>query len=202
LVLRESPPTTWPCHINTNGSRRENAIRLPAVAGSGDLPAYLLKLSLYPCKVATGGCPCGIELLDLQSDLVGPLERIERTREIILHVWRVQIVLLTAAGLGTNEIVRQTGKSKTCVWRWQERFVQAGVDGLLHDKTRPSRVPPLALAIGEQVVALTQGDPPGETTHWTAAAMAARVQPHRVRQFKLSRDPDSCPSCATLSGSR
>jgi len=34
------------------------------------------------------------------------------------HVWRAQIVLLSAAGVGTNEIMRQTGKSKTCVWRW------------------------------------------------------------------------------------
>jgi hypothetical protein len=30
-----------------------------------------------------------------------------------------------------------TGKSKTCVWRWQERFMAEGVDGLLRDKTRP-----------------------------------------------------------------
>jgi hypothetical protein len=34
--------------------------------------------------------------------------------------------------------MRQTGKAKTAVWRWQERFMQAGVDGLLRDKTRPS----------------------------------------------------------------
>ena len=33
------------------------------------------------------------------------------------HVCRARIVLLTAAGLGTNEIMRQTGRSKTCLWR-------------------------------------------------------------------------------------
>ena len=38
------------------------------------------------------------------------------------HVWRAEIVLLTADGAGTIEIMRRTGKSKTCVWRWQERF--------------------------------------------------------------------------------
>ena len=38
-------------------------------------------------------------------------------------------------GLGTDEIMRQTGKSKTCVWRWQKRFMQAGYAGLLRDKT-------------------------------------------------------------------
>src|SRR5438309_847046 len=88
------------------------------------------------------------------------------------QVWRARIVLLSADGFGTVEIMRRTGKSKTCLWRWQERFMQAGIEGLLRDKTRPSRVPPLAPAIAERVVALTQADPPGETTHWTASAMA------------------------------
>ena len=59
------------------------------------------------------------------------------------HVWRAEIVLLSADGLGTVEIMRRTGKSKTCVWRWQERFAEEGTDGLLRDKTRPSRVKPL-----------------------------------------------------------
>ena len=59
------------------------------------------------------------------------------------HVWRAEIVLLSADGVGTNEIMRRTGKSKTCVWRWQERFMQAGYDGLLRDKTGLSRIPPL-----------------------------------------------------------
>jgi transposase len=121
------------------------------------------------------------------------------------HVWRAEIVLLTADGLGTNEIMRRTGKSKTCVWRWQERFAEAGFEGLLRDKTRPSRIPPLGSEVAERVVALTLTDPPGETTHWTAAMMAEEMgisvssvqriwrahglQPHRVRQFKLSTDP-------------
>jgi transposase len=70
------------------------------------------------------------------------------------HVWRAQIVLLSAEGLGTNAIMRETGKSKTCVWRWQERFAE-GVAGLLRDKTRPSRIPKLDSAIAERVVALT-----------------------------------------------
>ena len=56
-------------------------------------------------------------------------------------------VLLTADGSGTAMIMRQTGKSKSMVWRWQERFMQAGVAGLLRDKTRPSRKPPLDKAV-------------------------------------------------------
>jgi DDE superfamily endonuclease/Homeodomain-like domain len=121
------------------------------------------------------------------------------------HVWRARIVLLTADGCGTIEIMLRTGRAKTAVWRWQERYMQAGVGGLLRDKTRPSRVPPLPPGVAERVVALTLADPPGEATHWTAAAMAQAsgisassvrriwrshgLQPHRVRRFKLSRDP-------------
>jgi transposase len=121
------------------------------------------------------------------------------------HVWRARIVLLSADGVGTSEIMRSTAKSKTCVWRWQERFAAEGIDGLLRDKTRPSRIPPLAADVAERVVSLTLTDPPVEATHWTAAMMAGKVgisvssvqriwrahglQPHRVRQFKLSTDP-------------
>jgi DNA invertase Pin-like site-specific DNA recombinase len=53
------------------------------------------------------------------------------------HVWRAEIVLLTAEGVGTNAIMRRTGKSKTCVWRWQERFIEEGFDGLLRDRRVP-----------------------------------------------------------------
>ena len=122
------------------------------------------------------------------------------------HVWRAQIVLLTAEGLGTNAIMCRTAKSKTCVWRWQERFMEESLEGLLRDKTRPARIPPLGSDVTERVVALTLSDPPAEATHWTGAMMAEAtgisvssvqriwrahgLQPHRVRQFKLSNDPD------------
>ncbi|TGR95023.1 IS630 family transposase, partial [Mesorhizobium sp. M2E.F.Ca.ET.209.01.1.1] len=84
------------------------------------------------------------------------------------HVWRAEIVLLPADGVGTGEVMRRIGKSKTDVWRWQERFAAEGCDGLLRDKTRQWRIPPLGPDVGERVVALTLADPPGERTHWTA----------------------------------
>ena len=59
---------------------------------------------------------------------------------------------------GTNEIMRRTGKTKTCVWRWQERFMEEGFEGLLRDKTRPSRTKLLGREAIERVVALTLGD--------------------------------------------
>jgi transposase len=121
------------------------------------------------------------------------------------HVWRAKIILFSADGLGTVEIMRRTGTAKTSVWRWQERFMREGVEGLLRDKTRPSRVKPLAQEVIDKVVALTAATPPREATHWTSAAMAEAVgisvssvqriwrahglSPHRVRQFKLSNDP-------------
>jgi transposase len=70
------------------------------------------------------------------------------------HVWRARIILLTAEGLGTNQIVRETGKDKTVVWRWQERFMHEGVDGLLRDKTRPPGKPPLPEATVARVLEL------------------------------------------------
>jgi transposase len=153
---------------------------------------------------------------------VGPGDR-DRLEAIVAsrnspqkHVWRARIVLLTADGLGTNEMMRQTGTSKVTVWRWQERFMQAGVAGLLRDKTRPSRIPPLPAKLRERTVALTLGDPPGETTHWTAEMMAKAagisvssvqriwrahgLQPHRMRQFKLSRDPEFVPKLRDIVG--
>ena len=79
------------------------------------------------------------------------------------HVWRAAIILLSADGAGTHEIMRRTGKSKTCVWRWQERFMGEGVDGLLRDKTRPPRIPPLGEEVAERVAALTLASPSSRT---------------------------------------
>jgi Winged helix-turn helix len=90
-------------------------------------------------------------------------------------VWRARIILLSDDGLGTAAIMAATGKSKTCVWRWQERFMTDGVDGLLRDKTRPPGIAPLKTALVDKVVALTLEPPAQEATHWTVRAMAKAV---------------------------
>jgi len=122
------------------------------------------------------------------------------------HVWRARVVLLTGDRVGTAEIMRRTGLGKVSVWRWQERYVEEGVDGLLRDKTRPSRIPKLADEKVAEVIRRTQEEaPPDGGTHWTVRAMAAAtgvsrakvhviwreagLVPHRWRQFKLSNDP-------------
>jgi transposase len=122
------------------------------------------------------------------------------------HVWRAQVVLLTADRVGTAEIMRRTGLSKPSVWRWQDRYLEAGVAGLLRDKTRPARLAALDPARVADVIRQTlETPPPEEATHWTVRAMArasgvspakvhriwqeAGLAPHRVRRFKLSTDP-------------
>ena len=121
-------------------------------------------------------------------------------------VWRAEIVLATADGHGTNELMRRTGKSKPCVWRWQERYIEEGVDGLLRDRTRPSRVPPLPEATKLAVLRKTATETPANATHWSRTSMAkavsispssvgriwreAGLKPHRVDTFKVSNDPE------------
>src|SRR3982074_1971715 len=86
------------------------------------------------------------------------------------HVWRAEIVLLTADGLGTNEIMRRTAKSKTCVWRWQERFMEEGFRGVLRRKTGASRIEPLKADVAERVAACTPPGSPGQASPWPRAS--------------------------------
>jgi transposase len=120
-------------------------------------------------------------------------------------VWRAEIVLATADGLGTNAIMKRTKKSKPCVWRWQERYIEEGVEGLLRDKTRPPGTPPLSDAVKHKVLAKTATETPGDATQWSVRTMAAEVgisrssvqriwaeaglKPHLVAKFKISNDP-------------
>jgi hypothetical protein len=53
--------------------------------------------------------------------------------------------------------------SKPTVWRWQERYLDEGLPGLKRDKTRPSRVPPLARDVRLKVIAKTVQAPPNAT---------------------------------------
>jgi transposase len=120
-------------------------------------------------------------------------------------VWRAGIVLVTADGHGTFEIMRRTGMSKPTVWRWQERYLDEGVPGLKRDKTRPSRVPPLPMETRLKVITKTVQESPPNATHWSRALMAeamgispssvgriwaeAGLKPQIVKGFKVSNDP-------------
>ena len=121
------------------------------------------------------------------------------------HVWQVRIILDTAEGCRTTEVMRRAGVSKPCVWRWQRRFMEAGVDGLLHDKTRQPDKTSVPDPVVARLIERTLGDPPGEIMHSTSRAttsvMGSAVStvqkiwhdhglaPHRLKTFKLSGDP-------------
>ena len=134
----------------------------------------------------------------------GQLEAITRDRNASQkHAWRAAIILSSADGVGTNEIMRRTGKSKTCVWRWlhegRHRRPPARQDAAL---AHPSARSGGGRARGGADACRSAG----ETTHWTADLMARAsgisasavrriwkahgLQPHRYRQFKLSNDPN------------
>jgi len=90
------------------------------------------------------------------------------------HVLRAEIVLLSAGGAARMQFMRQTGKSNTCVWRWQERSPQ----GLLRDKARPSRIKPLGDEVAARIVALSphiaQSTRPHARRIWPASGWRPR----------------------------
>jgi len=121
------------------------------------------------------------------------------------HVQRAKIILLSSDRLPVLEVARRAEVSRPAVWRWQLRYAEQGVEGLLRDKTRKPGRAPLSTTVVAKVLALTCSEPPGAVTHWTGRAVAARVgislravqriweahrlQPHRLRTFKRSSDP-------------
>ena len=122
------------------------------------------------------------------------------------HVQRARIVLLSAERLTALEVARRSGASRPSVWRWQRRFAEEGVGGLLRDKTRKPGRAPLPPATVARILALPCGTPPKGATHWTGRKVAEavgvslsavqriwqvhRLQPHRIRTFKRSNDPN------------
>ena len=122
------------------------------------------------------------------------------------HVARARIILHSSDRMNVAEIARLSSVSRPSVWRWQRRFAEAGVDGLLREGSRKPGKPPMSDADIQRLIALTCSEPPGEVTHWTGRAMAKvmgvslrtvqrvwkthKLQPHRLRTFKRSNDPD------------
>jgi len=121
------------------------------------------------------------------------------------HVQRANIVLVSADRLPALEVARRAGVSRPSVWRWQQRFAEAGVAGLLRDKTRKPGKPPLPAQTVAKILALPCSEPPGQAMHGTGRMVAKaagvslravqrlweanRLQPHRIRTFKKSNDP-------------
>jgi len=118
---------------------------------------------------------------------------------------RARIVLLSADGISTGEIMSQLSTTTPTITRWRDRYETDGIPGLLKDRSRPGRKRRIEEATVREVVEHTLQEKPSQATHWSTRSLAAVVglspasiqriwkahglKPHRVRTFKLSRDP-------------
>src|SRR6516164_5997013 len=62
------------------------------------------------------------------------------------HIERAQIVLASADRHPAQQVAQSIGVSRPTVWRWQQRFAESGIDGLLRDKPRKPGKAPIAAA--------------------------------------------------------
>ena len=60
------------------------------------------------------------------------------------HIERAEVVLVSVGGGPVQHLATRVGVSRPMVWRWQQRFAEEGVDGLVRDKTRKPGKPPIA----------------------------------------------------------
>jgi transposase len=118
---------------------------------------------------------------------------------------RARIVLLTADGHSVNAVMRQVPASKTSVWNWPKRFLEAGVEGLKKDKSKKPGKAPLPQAVRQRVIEMAATQRPEHATHWSVRMLAKAndisprsvqrilgehgLKPHLTRTFKVSNDP-------------
>lgn len=117
---------------------------------------------------------------------------------------RARVVLECAAGNPNTVVARELRLTKQTVGKWRSRFLRERLDGLL-DEPRPGAPRRIGDADVERVMRLTLETAPRDATHWSTRAMARRcglsqtavsriwrafsLRPHRVKTFKLSKDP-------------
>lgn len=118
---------------------------------------------------------------------------------------RARVLLLLAEGISLRRIQAQTGMSPRRIQAWKKSWRKKGLDGLL-DARRSGRPKRLTAAKQATILAATKEHPPGPITHWSCRRLARRLgvshvtvmrvwhqaglQPHRLRQFMASPDPD------------
>jgi len=118
---------------------------------------------------------------------------------------RARMILLTADGVPTMDIVTRLGTTAPTLMLWRRRFAADGVAGLVRGKTRSPGKTPITQGKIDEVLTLTTTGKPVDATHWTSRKMAlasglsattvraiwraAGLKPHLKRGFKISRDP-------------
>src|SRR6266542_2293245 len=126
-------------------------------------------------------------------------------------VLRARIVLGAAAGQSNNGLAKALGISRPTLLRWRERFVEAGMGGLLQDAPRPGRHKRIRPEKVEAIVNATLHTTPRDATHWSVRSMAqaqrvspatvhriwqaANLQPHRTN-LQVEPGPALCPQAA------
>ena len=117
---------------------------------------------------------------------------------------RARVVLECAAGKPNTIVARELRLTKQTIGKWRSRFLRQRLDGLL-DEPRPGAPRRIGDADVERVMRLTLETAPRDATHWSTRVMARRcglsqtavsriwrafsLRPHRVKTFKLSKDP-------------
>jgi len=118
---------------------------------------------------------------------------------------RARAVLLLDQGLSLRRIGAQTGMSPRRILVWKRNWQRNGLDGLL-DAPRAGRPKKLTPAKEAALLAASEQRPPHPITHWSTRRLARRLglshmtvmrvwhkvglQPHRVRGYMASPDPD------------
>ena len=145
--------------------------------------------------------------VELSPEQITALERMARQRsQPVRLVERARIVLLAAEGLENNQIARRMHITPEKVARWRSRFLAGGITALEKDAPRPGKPRTITNREVKKVVEMTLHEKPTNATHWSTRTMARAVgisdasvrriwrahglKPHRVKTFKLSRDPE------------
>jgi transposase len=118
---------------------------------------------------------------------------------------RARLVLMLINRAKPSHVARTLGLSRMRIRLWAQRYLTKGVEGVLHDATRPPGREPLSPERIATIVEMTLRTKPTPATHWTTRTMAKAagiseamvrriwhqhgLQPHRVERFKQSKDP-------------
>jgi transposase len=135
------------------------------------------------------------------------LARAARSRTAAARlVIRARIVLLAAAGRQNRQIAEELGLDRGTVVCWRKRFATQRLAGIAHERPGRGRKPTKRKHWARTIVEVTLHTTPPNATHWSNRTLADhlgidkslvqrvwkehQLQPHRVKTFKLSRDPE------------
>ena len=144
-----------------------------------------------------------IPITELQRRTLERWLRAQRTPQQV--ALRARIILMAADGAANNRIASELGVSRTTVILWRNRFAAGGPGALTETAPGRGRKPSIGAERIKAIVEATISTTPPGATQWSCRTMAraqgvspatvARIwdahglAPHRVRTFKLSRDP-------------